>query len=95
MAQQWDADVELGDIISFALDFKKLQKILKGLLTGMDGMRLDITNLQDQQGKWEETLLGKVNALEKQVLIYCNKMHCRFATVILIYKINKIDFTLK
>lgn len=68
MAHQWNADdSDLSDIISFALDFKKLQKILKSVLAGMNDMKVDIFNLQEQQGKWEETLLSKVNALEKQV----------------------------
>jgi hypothetical protein len=67
MAQQWDAEADMGDIISFALDFKKLQKILKSILAGMDGMKFDISKLQEQQNMWEETVLSKVNDIEKKV----------------------------
>lgn len=56
---------ELDDIILF--DFKKLQHVLKKIMNGMEDMRIDMNNMQQQQDKWESTLLSKVNALEKQV----------------------------
>ncbi len=66
---EWDK-VDLSDIISFALDFKKLQRVLQAVMSGMEDMRLEITNIHQQQEKWEDTLLMKVNALERQV---CSK----------------------
>ena len=80
----------MGDIISFALDFKKLQKVLKSILAGMDGMKFDISKLQEQQNTWEETVLSKVNAIEKQVShIIESIIHTTAANI----KINRTSIT--